>query len=89
MAEKKISGITVTTNNEYLDDDGYNRCAQCDTKTVLVTPVCETWEIDKEPHKPGEQCEVKIPPEVLVGELSGHWCHKCDMLVSLSYNFPC
>lgn len=90
MAHKReIHGITISTNSEYIDDDGYHRCNECDTKTVLVTPISEMWEVDSEPYKPGEEAEVEICPELCVGEISGHWCPKCEMLVSLSYNFPC
>lgn len=88
MSKKSIHGITVSTNNEHIDDDGYHRCNECETKTILVTPVGEIWEADEEPYKPGEEAEVNICPEIFVGELSGHWCPKCEMLVSLTYNFP-
>ena len=86
MGNREIKGMTITSNNEHIDSEGHHRCNTCDTKTLLVTAPCE-WEIDEEPYKSGENSAEELPDSVFVGEVSGHWCSKCEMLVSLSYNY--
>jgi hypothetical protein len=86
MATKKIDGVTVSFNSEHQDDDGYSRCNTCGEKTILVFP-CGEWIADDEPYKNGEQMELE-ESEFDVGEVTGHFCQTCNILVSLSYNFP-
>ena len=86
MATRKIHGVTVSFNSEHKDDDGYSRCNACGEKTILVLPHGD-WLADEEPYKNGEPIELE-ERAIWVGEVSGHFCQKCNMLVSLSYNFP-
>lgn len=86
MAKRGISGITLTINGEHIDPDNYCRCNECNSKTILVSP-CGEWDVDEECHKSGEDTPEGIPDAVFVGEVTGHWCSTCEMLVSISYNF--
>jgi len=84
--ERKISGIGMCFG-EHIDADGFHRCNKCDEKTILVT-TSGYWGVDEEPYKSGEQLQGgELPDEVFVGEVSGHWCPGCEMLVSLHYGF--
>lgn len=87
MKSRKIRGITMTTNNEYTDDKGCLRCNECNTKLMLVLPCSEEWDVESECFKNGEDTPEDAPDTVYVGEVSGHWCPTCEMLVSLTYNF--
>ncbi|MCJ7828453.1 MAG: hypothetical protein MUP81_01775 [Dehalococcoidia bacterium] len=87
MAKKEIDGITISINGEHLDKDGYTRCNKCNGKTILVSAE-SGWRPDSEPFKDGEEIELEDADEIFVGEVSGHFCQQCDMLTSLSYNFP-
>ena len=86
MAKREIHGFTILINGEHVDDDGYTRCSECNSKTILVSPFC-VWQIDSEPFKSGEEIELD-EDEICVEEVSGHFCRKCNMLTSMSYNFP-
>lgn len=85
MSEREIRGTTICFG-EHLDTDGYSRCSKCNSKTILVATSGQ-WDVDAEPFKDGEETSKDTPEEVFVGEVSGHYCPKCEMLVSLSYNF--
>lgn len=85
MSERKIRGIAICFG-EHVDADGYHRCNKCDTKTILTT-ASGYWGVDEEPYRPGEESPADTPDEVFVGEVSGHWCPQCEMLVSFNYNF--
>jgi len=87
MAKKEIRGLSICINGEYVDDDGYTRCSRCKSKTILVSPF-SAWQVDSEPFKSGEEIELEDGDEICVDEVSGHFCKKCDMLTSLSYNVP-
>ena len=87
MSKREIRGFTVCSNGEHVDSEGYTRCNECKSKTILVFP-CELWQADSEPYKSGEEITDEDLSEIFVGEVSGHWCPKCEMLISLSYNFP-
>lgn len=84
MAERKITGVGICFG-EHEDAQGYDRCNKCDSKTMLVLAFGD-WKVDQEPFKSCELSE-DIPDEVFVGEVSGHWCPACGMLVSFYYNF--
>ncbi len=79
-----VNGITIIFKPERKDDDGYIRC-ECGEKTVLVT--LRHWEADEEPYKSGETCDCGFGNDDIELEVSGHYCPKCLMLVSLTYNF--
>ena len=89
MAKREIRGFTIVINGEHVDDDGYTRCSECNSKTILVSSFCE-WQVDREPFKNGEEMEPddEMLDPVCVGEVSGHFCRQCDILTSMSYNFP-
>lgn len=84
--KRKLHGATVSFNQEHKDKDGYHRCSECETKTIFVS-TSGYFQVDEEPHKSGEYKTEDLPDEVFVGEVSGHFCPTCKMLVSLSYNF--
>lgn len=86
MAERKIHGLAIIINGEHVDADGYTRCNECDGKTILVSAE-SGWRPDSEPFKNDEEIELD-EDEICVGEVSGHFCRQCDMLTSISYNFP-
>lgn len=91
MGKRKVHGATITFNQEHVDEDGYHRCNECDSKTILVCADGD-WKVDSEPLKSGETVESdEIVGDgdgcVFVGEVCGHYCPTCEMLVSLSYNF--
>ena len=85
MSERQIRGATICFG-EHIDNEGYHRCNKCNEKTILATAP-SSWGVDEEPFKSGEEATEGIPDEVFVGEVSGHYCRICEMLVSLSYNF--
>ncbi|MHC4397423.1 MAG: hypothetical protein ACYS1A_17420 [Planctomycetota bacterium] len=85
MSERNIRGVGICFG-EHLDDKGYYRCSRCNSKTILVT-VNGDWGVDEEAFKSGEQKPEGTPDVVYVGEVSGHYCLECEMLVSLDYNF--
>ncbi len=86
MTRRKISGVTLTINGEHIDPDNYYRCNECNSKTMLVSSYGE-WAVDEECYKSGEDSPEGTPETVFVGEVTGHWCPTCEMLVSISYNF--
>lgn len=86
MGTRKICGVTLTINGEHVDPESYHRCNECNSKTMLVSS-CGEWAVDEECYKNGEDTPTGVPELVCVGEVSGHWCPTCEMLVSISYNF--
>lgn len=84
MSNHKVHSFTITLNGEYTDSDGYVCCSTCKSKTILVMPHSE-WIVDEEPYKAGEQIE--LDSEIEVYEVTGHWCPKCELLISLTYNW--
>ena len=86
MGTRKIYGMTMTCNREHTDGDGYARCNACGSKVMLVVSN-HFWETDSETFKNGEESPDGTPADVFIGEVSGHWCPTCEILVSLSYNF--
>ena len=92
MAKREISGFTFFSGEinggEHVDEDGYRRCNKCNDKTILVYPIGE-WEVDSEPFKSDETIEDEEMQDGFdVGEVTGHFCRKCNILTSISYNFP-
>lgn len=83
MAEK-TTGISVQIGGEYIDQNGYYRCSECHTKTMLVYPSSD-WGVDEECYRSGEDTPDDVPDVMYVGEVSGRWCPGCEMLVLLSY----
>ena len=86
MSQREIRGVTLQIGGETGDTEGYSRCIKCNSKTLLVSALGE-WEVDEECFKSGEDTPEGTPDAVFIGEISGHWCPECVMLVSLSYNF--
>ena len=86
MATRKIKGVTVMLGGEHRDKNGYFICNECGSKTMLVATSGE-WGVDEEGFKSGEETPEGTPEAVYIGEVSGHWCPDCEILVSLSYNF--
>lgn len=86
MSERKIKGVSITFNGEHEDKDGYLRCNKCNSKLMLMASPGH-WGVDSEAFKNGERNPEDTPTCVFVGELTGHYCQTCEMLVSLSYNF--
>ena len=85
MSTREISGVTVMVGGEHCDEEEYCRCNKCNSKTMLVTTSGE-WGVDEECFKSGEDTPESTPDTVYVGEVSGHWCPECEMLISLSYH---
>jgi len=85
MSERNIRGIGIRFG-EHLGEGGYYLCGKCNSKTILVSTNGD-WSVDEEAFKNGEQTPDGTPDEVYVGEVSGHYCLKCEMLVSVEYNF--
>ena len=86
MGKREIHGATISFNSEHLTQAGYWLCNKCNSKTMLVS--CPAyWSVDQETFKNGEPTPEDTPQEVFVGEVCGHWCPTCEILVSLSYNF--
>ncbi len=86
MAKRKICGVTLIINGEHIDPNDYYRCNECNSKVMLVSSFGE-WAVHEECYKNGEDTPKGTPELVFVGEVSGHWCPTCAMLVSISYNF--
>lgn len=86
MGKRKISGVTLTINGEHIDPNDYYRCNECNSKVMLVSS-CGEWQVDEECYKSGEDTPEDVSDMVFVGEITGHWCPICEMLVSISYNF--
>jgi hypothetical protein len=84
MSRREIRGFTVSVCGEKTDQEGYCRCNECNSRTMLVYPI-GPWHMDSEAFKSGEEVEER--EEIEVGEVTGHWCPKCELLISLSYNF--
>lgn len=77
--------FTITIVPEVTKEDGYLYCGKCGTKLMLViSPEC--WDVDDEAFKDGEDSPKYCPDNVIVGEVTGHFCSKCNRLTSLSYN---
>lgn len=87
MSKQKIEGITIALVSTHTDSDGYERCHECKSKTALVYPIGD-WIMDSEPFKDGEKVADEDRESMHVGEVTGHWCKKCNVLTSLTYNFP-
>ena len=78
--------MTLIVSGEHFDEKEYYRCRKCNSKTMLVSTSGE-WGVDEECYKSGEDTPEDVPDAVFVGEVSGHWCPGCEMLLSISYNF--
>ncbi|KKL57401.1 hypothetical protein LCGC14_2235800 [marine sediment metagenome] len=87
MSKKEISGIEICIHAEIVDDEGYRRCIECKSKTILVYPI-GPWTPDDEPFKAGEVITCEELDDIEIGEVTGHWCPTCEILTSLTYNFP-
>lgn len=87
MSRKEIDGLSINIVAENIDAEGYHRCTICNSKTALVYPIGD-WKMDSEPYKNGEEFADEDREEIHVGEVTGHWCKKCNILTSLTYNFP-
>lgn len=86
MKTREIHGMSMSCNGEHTDTKGYLRCNKCGEKLMLVT-TSGYFKVDEEAFKPGEGNPEGLVDEVFVGEVSGHWCGECEMLVSLTYNY--
>lgn len=87
MSKKEIDGIGICIHAETVDAKGYTRCIECKSKTMLVYP-SGSWIADSEPFKSGESIPDDEREDIDVGEITGHWCPQCEILTSLTYNFP-
>lgn len=69
-------------------DGEYYRCTECDGKAVLVSAGATWWQIDDEPYKHGEyvnDLEEEMPDGVECDpEITGHFCLKCNKLLSIN-----
>jgi len=88
MAKAKVRGFTIQIIGEQ-KKDGYSLCDECGGKTMLVYPYDE-WRVDDEPYKNGETVELdsEIADGIEVSEVTGHYCKHCNILTSITYNFP-
>ena len=77
--------FTITIVPE-IERGGFLYCSKCDTKLMVVISE-DSWVVDDEAFKSGEDRPEDCPDEVSVGEVVGHFCSKCEMLTSLSYNY--
>lgn len=73
---------------ERADVDGYHYCTACGEKVMLISapPI---WYVDSEAYKAEENTErrYEVPEEVEIGEeITAHWCNKCEVITSLSFN---
>lgn len=58
------------------------RCAQCDSETILIVAFDE-WKVSGDSREKDD----KLPDAVSVdAELSAHYCQDCRKIVSLSFN---
>lgn len=66
--------------------DGYTLCPFCKSKTVLTTKD-NYWSVDAYPYKDQESTEDDIPDVIETSiEISGHYCLKCDKMITLNIN---
>ena len=86
MKKQKVTGFTIQIIPTHIGAEGYELCGTCKTKIALVYPT-SAWTMDSEPFKNNETVAEEVLEEVDVGEVTGHWCKECQILVSLSYNF--